>query len=158
MGRLLIKGTSKGVGMRALVLFFGGLFASLVFAKAAVELDPTTRGEISERIAPIGSVCLTGEECASAVKAVVSTSSSPRTGDAIYGQYCIACHATGLLGAPIKDDNAAWLAAEKKAGGFNQLLANAINGIRSMPAKGTCMDCSDEEISISIQYMSSLKP
>jgi len=144
--------------MRALILFLGAVFTSLVFAKAAAELDPTSRSEISERIAPVGSVCLAGEECASAVKAVASASSGPRTGDAIYGQYCIACHASGLLGAPIKDDSAAWLAAEKKAGGFSNLLANAINGIRSMPAKGTCMDCSDEEISISIQYMSGLKP
>lgn len=144
--------------MRAVILFFGGLFASLVFAKAVSELDPTTRGEISARIAPVGSVCLTGEECASAVGAVVATSSGPRTGDAIYGQYCVACHAAGLLGAPIKDDSTAWLAAQKRAGGFSNLLTNAINGIRSMPAKGTCMDCSDEEISISIQYMSGLKP
>ncbi len=144
--------------MRVLILFFGGLFASLVFAKATSELDPTTRSEISERIAPVGSVCLASEECASAVKAVANASSGPRTGDAIYGQYCVACHAVGLLGAPIKDDSAAWLAAEKKAGGFSNLLTNAINGIRSMPAKGTCMDCSDEEISISIQYMSGLKP
>lgn len=144
--------------MRALILLLGAVFASLVFAKATSELDPTTRGEIRERIAPVGSVCLAGEECASAVGAAVSVSSGPRTGEAIYGQYCVACHAVGLLGAPIKDDSAAWLAAEKKAGGFNKLLTNAINGIRSMPAKGTCMDCSDEEISISIQYMSGLKP
>ncbi len=144
--------------MRVLILFFGGLFTSLVFAMAASGLDPTTRGEISERIAPIGSVCLAGEECASAAGAVVSTSSGPRSGDAIYGQYCVACHSAGLLGAPMKDDSDAWLAAEKRAGGFSNLLANAIGGIRSMPAKGTCTDCSDEEISISIQYMSGLKP
>lgn len=144
--------------MRALILLVGGLFASLVFAKPAADLDPTTRGEISERIAPVGSVCLAGEECASAAGITASTSSGPRSGDAIYGQYCVACHSSGLLGAPKKDDSAAWQAAEKKAGGFSSLLSNAINGIRSMPAKGTCMDCSDEEISASIEYMSGLKP
>ncbi len=144
--------------MRALILLVGGLFASLVFAKPAADLDPTTRGEISERIAPVGSVCLAGEECASAAGIAASTSSGPRSGDAIYGQYCVACHSSGLLGAPKKDDAAAWQAAEKKAGGFSSLLSNAINGIRSMPAKGTCMDCSDEEISASIEHMSGLKP
>lgn len=144
--------------MRALILLVGGLFASLVFAKPTADLDPITRGEISGRIAPVGSVCLAGEECASAAGIAASTSSGPRSGDAIYGQYCVACHSSGLLGAPKKDDAAAWQSAEKKAGGFSSLLSNAINGIRSMPAKGTCMDCSDEEISASIEYMSGLKP
>ncbi|MFK0570433.1 c-type cytochrome [Endozoicomonas sp.] len=145
--------------MRALILLVGGLFTSLVFAIPATDLDSTTRGEISERIAPIGSICVTGEECASAAGiAAVSTSSGPRSGDAIYGQFCTVCHAIGLLDAPKKDDSVAWQAAEKKAGGFSSLLSNAISGIRSMPAKGTCMDCTDEEISTTIEYMSGLKP
>ncbi|USE37281.1 cytochrome c5 family protein [Endozoicomonas sp. SCSIO W0465] len=144
--------------MRALILLVGGLFASLVFAKPTADLDSTTRGEISQRLAPVGSVCLAGEECASTAGIAASSSSGPRSGDAIYSQYCVACHGSGLLGAPKKDDVAAWQAAEKTAGGFSSLLSNAINGIRSMPAKGTCMDCSDEEISISIEYMSGLKP
>ncbi|WP_257297099.1 cytochrome c5 family protein [Endozoicomonas sp. YOMI1] len=144
--------------MRALILLVGGLFTSLVFAKPTADLDSITRGEISERLAPVGFVCLAGEECASAAGVAVSSSSGPRSGDAIYNQFCVACHGSGLLGAPKKDDAAAWQAAEKTAGGFSSLLSNAINGIRSMPAKGTCMDCSDEEISIAIEYMSGLKP
>ncbi|WBA82585.1 c-type cytochrome [Endozoicomonas sp. GU-1] len=144
--------------MRALILLVGGLFASLVFAKPTADLDSITRGEISERLAPVGFVCLAGEECASAAGVVASSSSGPRSGDAVYNQFCVACHGSGLLGAPKKDDAAAWQAAEKTAGGFSSLLSNAINGIRSMPAKGTCMDCSDEEISIAIEYMSGLKP
>ena len=149
---------SRGTHMRALILLVGGLFASLVFAKPATDLDSTTRSEISQRIAPVGSVCEAGEECASAAGAVASASSGPRSGDAIYGQFCVACHSTGLLGAPKTNDAAAWQAAEKKAGGFSALLSNAINGIRSMPPKGTCMDCSDEEISVAIEHMSGLKP
>ncbi|MGB0360906.1 MAG: c-type cytochrome, partial [Endozoicomonas sp.] len=112
--------------------------------------------EISQRIAPVGSVCEIGEECATG--AVASASSGPRSGDAIHGQFCTACHSTGLLGAPKTNDTAAWQAAEQKAGGFSALLSNAINGIRSMPPKGTCMDCSEEEISVAIEHMSGLKP
>ena len=148
---------SRGIHMRALVLFVGGLFASLVFATPATDLDSVTRSEISERIAPVGSVCLAGDDCANGAGGVASHS-GPRSGDAIYGKYCIACHSTGLLNAPKTNDAAAWQAAEKKAGGFSALLSNAINGINSMPAKGTCMDCSDEEISAAIQHMSGLKP
>ncbi len=142
--------------MRALILIIGGLFASLVFAKPTADLDPTTRSEIGERIAPVGSVCLIGDECASGAAAVAS--SGPRSGDTIYNNFCTNCHSIGVLGAPKKGDAAAWAKAEKVAGGFSNLLSNAINGIRSMPAKGACMDCSDDEISVAIEYMSGLKP
>lgn len=144
--------------MRTLILLVAGLFTSLVFAKSATNLDPTTRSEISERLAPVGSVCLAGEECANAAGTIAANSSGPKSGDTIYNQYCTTCHSIGLLGAPKKDDAAAWQAAKKTAGGFSNLLSNAISGIRNMPAKGTCMGCSEEEISSAIQYMSGLKP
>ena len=144
--------------LRALILLVGGLLSVLAFAKSTVALDQTTLKEISERIAPVSSVCNPGEECASAASAVASASSGPRSGEAVFGQFCTACHTTGLLGAPKKGDNVAWATKEKEAGGFSQMLSNAINGIKSMPPKGTCMNCSDEEISGAIEFMSGLKP
>ena len=152
---------SRVTYLRALTVFVGGLFAGLVLASSSLELDQTSKKEISERISPVGSVCKTGETCASegAVTLAADTGSgSARPAETIYNQYCTACHSTGILGAPLKDDAAAWQLKEKEAGGFSNLLSNAINGIRAMPPKGTCMDCSEEEISIAIQYMSGLKP
>lgn len=150
---------SRVTHLRALIVLLGGLFAALVLARPTVGLDQTTLKEISERIAPVGSVCRAGEDCADAsgVEAVAS-SGEPRSGETIYNQYCTACHTTGLLGAPKKDDLATWQTKEKEAGGYSNLLSNAINGIRGMPAKGTCMDCSEEEISIAIRHMSGLNP
>lgn len=148
---------SRVIQMRAFILLVGGLFAALAFAKPVTDLDPTSRSEISERIAPVGKVCQTGEECATSA-GVAAAASGPRAGDAIYSQFCVACHGTGLLGASKKGDLADWEKRQKAAGGFSKLLGNAISGIRSMPPKGTCMDCSDEEISSAIQYMSGLKP
>ena len=150
---------SRVTHLRALIVLVGGLFAALALAKPTIGLDQTTLKEISDRIAPVGTVCQAGEDCANApgVEAVAS-SGEPRSGEAIFNQYCTACHTTGLLGAPKKGDLADWQAKEKEAGGFSKLLSNAINGIRSMPPKGTCMNCSDEEMSIAIEYMSDLKP
>ncbi len=142
--------------LRALILLAGGLLSALAFAKPG--LDQTSLNEISERIAPVGSVCQAGEECASATGVVASASNSARSGEAVYGQFCTACHTTGLLNAPKKGDSAAWAAKETAAGGFSNLLSNAIKGVGAMPPKGTCMDCSDDEISNAIQYMSGLKP
>ena len=68
-----------------------------------------------------------------------------------YNQYCIACHASGVAGAPKTGDVAAW--ADRLTKGIETVYANAINGIGGMPAKGTCMDCSDDEIIATIDYM-----
>ena len=149
---------SRVTHLRALIVLVGGLFAVMAFAKPTIGLDQTTLKEISERIAPVGSVCKTGEECAGSAGVEIAATSGPRSGEAIFNQYCAACHTTGLLGAPKKGDMAEWKAKEKEAGGFSKLLSNAINGIKSMPPRGTCMNCSDDEISIAIEYMSGLKP
>ncbi|WP_257280910.1 c-type cytochrome [Endozoicomonas sp. ONNA1] len=148
---------SRVTQVRTLMALVGGLFSILAFAKPA-ELDEISRKEVAERIAPVGSVCQQGEECAANVGASASTSSGPRSGEQIFNQFCTACHTSGLLGAPKKGDKATWETKLSAAGDFNKLLASAIKGVGSMPPKGTCMDCSDEEISHAIEYMSGLKP
>ncbi len=143
--------------LRAAVLFLGvlgGVIGGQAMA-ASVEVDKVTRKEIAERIAPVGEVCLIGQPCANAVLDVVT---GPRSGEDIYGRYCTACHNIGVLGAPKINDKAVWDQKLAAAGSYKQLLTNAIKGIGAMPAKGTCMNCSDEEISDAIQYMSGLEP
>ncbi len=74
-----------------------------------------------------------------------------RTGEDVYKTKCSVCHASGVAGAPKLGDAAAWAPRAEK--GIDALLATAITGIRAMPPKGTCMDCSDNELKVSIQYM-----
>ena len=62
-----------------------------------------------------------------------------------------ACHATGAGGAPMLGDAVAW--ADRIAQGNDALYDHAINGLNGMPAKGLCMDCSDEEIQVAVDYM-----
>ena len=144
--------------MRAVKAAFllGGMMSGLVMA-APAEVDKITRQEIAERIAPAGDVCLEGQPCATAAP-VAAASSGPRSGESVYNSFCTACHTAGVLGAPKKGDDADWQKKLAAAGSYNQLLTNAINGVRSMPPKGTCANCSDDEISGAIQYMSGLKP
>ena len=144
--------------MRAIsvAVFLGGMMSSLVMA-VPKEVDKVTRQEIAERIAPVGEVCVEGQPCATAAP-VAAASNGPRSGEKIYNSYCTACHTAGVLGAPKIGDTGTWNQKLAAAGSYSTLLTNAIKGIGSMPPKGTCMDCTDEEISTAIEHMSGLKP
>ena len=92
---------------------------------------------------------MAGEPCAAPV--VAARSGPARSGDEIYNAHCTTCHATGVAGAPMLGDAAAW--GERAAAGMGNLLRTSISGIGGMPPKGTCMDCSDDEMRNAIRYM-----
>lgn len=74
-----------------------------------------------------------------------------RSGEEVYNTKCSVCHVAGVAGAPKFGDAAAWAPRTEK--GIDALLATAITGLNAMPPKGTCMDCSDNELKSAIQYM-----
>jgi len=74
-----------------------------------------------------------------------------RDGATIYNTKCLACHMTGVAGAPKTGDAAAW--AERMKPGMDAVLASAKKGKGAMPPMGTCMDCSDAELTAAIQYI-----
>jgi cytochrome c5 len=78
--------------------------------------------------------------------------SSGGPGAGTYDTYCSGCHATGAGGAPKFGDASAWDALVKK-GGEAQLYTNAIHGINGMPAKGTCISCTDDQIKQAVDYI-----
>lgn len=122
----------------------------LVVALSAVVSLANADEKLLERIKPVGSVCVEGTECAAAGSAAAA-SSGPRSGADVYGTYCAACHGTGAMGAPKTGDKSTW--DERLAKGMSKTLANAIKGINLMPPKGTCGDCSDEELEAAIKHM-----
>jgi cytochrome c5 len=63
------------------------------------------------------------------------------------------CHASGAAGAPKFGDAAAW--GPRIGKGMDTLYSNAINGFNGMPAKGLCMDCSDDEVNAAVDHMTS---
>ena len=109
---------------------------------------------IAERLKPVGTVCLVGDPCADEVAGGGGAASGPRSGADIVGKFCSACHGSGVLGAPKVGDTAAWSA--RHGGDLDELLKNAIAGLNAMPPKGTCGDCSDEELMAAIKEMSGL--
>ena len=76
----------------------------------------------------------------------------PRSGEEVYQRSCFSCHAAGLSGAPKTGDADAWGPRIEK--GMDVMLQGTIDGIPpAMPAKGLCMDCTDEELMAAIEYM-----
>jgi cytochrome c5 len=76
-------------------------------------------------------------------------------GKKVYSKVCIACHMTGVAGAPALKDKARW--TEIAAKGMKQLHQHAIKGFTGkhgvMPPKGTCTDCSDQDLYDAVAYM-----
>lgn len=107
--------------------------------------------EIRSRIAPVGEVCVQGEDCGEEAASEESASSEPRSGNEVYDSACAACHASGAAGAPVMGDSDAW--GDRIDKGLETLVDHAINGFNAMPAKGGCSSCSDEEIEVAVEYM-----
>lgn len=114
--------------------------------------DDAARDAIAERLAPVGQLCLQGEDCGTAAApAAAASSGGDIDGEGIYGNVCSACHNSGAAGAPIRGEDEAW--AERTEQGFATLLDHAINGIGAMPAKGGNASLSDEEVEAAVAYM-----
>ena len=85
------------------------------------------------------------------VIAMAVSAAAARTGKEVYDTICQACHATGISGAP-KFGDKKWLTLEKKEG-IKELTKDAVKGMKAMPPKGGCSDCTEAEIKAAIRYM-----
>lgn len=123
------------------------LFAALTFSTASIasSVSQEEYDAIADRIKPVGDVYLAGSE------PVVEEPTGPRDGTTVYTMFCSACHGTGVSGAPIKGEAGDWEA--RIAQGKDVMIDHAINGFNAMPARGACMDCSDDEIIAAIDLM-----
>ena len=135
-----------GIVAVALTLVLG-VVAGCSSEKEELNLTAQQEKEMSERLAPAGKVVLE-KDVAVAAPAVAA---GPRSGEDVYNKSCTACHSTGAAGAPKVGVAADWTA--RIGQGLETLYANAINGIRGMPAKGLCMNCSEDEVKATVDYM-----
>lgn len=126
------------------------LCLSAVFSLAAQAQTEKQRAEIEARIKPTGDVCLQGDASCAGGNAAVAVA---RSGEEVYNTSCMVCHASGVAGAPIQGDVAAW--ADRIAKGRGALRDSGINGLAGtgMMAKGGCGNCSDDEVAAAVDYM-----
>ena len=73
-------------------------------------------------------------------------------GKKVYLSSCILCHQNGEMTAPRIGNGANW-SMRLKASGLDELYRRVINGYNSMPVKGACVTCSDNDIKAAVDYI-----
>ncbi|MDC0423173.1 c-type cytochrome [Methylophilaceae bacterium] len=147
---------SKGTELRSVLETVGVVIGSLVGAIILI-VFATTKYEPSEspdkivgekkpsieNIAPVAEVKV--------MKDSTSDTKSAISGEKIAQANCAMCHASGLMNAPKIGDEGQW--GPRIAQGKDMLVSNAINGIRTMPAKGGNTSLTDEEVAAAVIFM-----
>jgi cytochrome c5 len=125
---------------------------------ASARDDPEYQATVLENIRPFGRVAITGqsiEEDVAMEVAAAEPAAEVMSGPQVYNTACIACHGTGIAGAPATGDVAAWL--PRIAQGSTLLNEHALQGMQGaagyMPPKGGRVDLSDEEIIAAVDFI-----
>ena len=120
--------------------------------------DPEYQAAVLENIRPFGRVAITGQSIEEDVVievAAAEPAAEVMSGPQVYNTACIACHGTGIAGAPATGDVAAW--SPRIAQGSTLLNKHALQGLQGdtgyMPPKGGRVDLSDEEIIAAVEYI-----
>jgi cytochrome c5 len=76
---------------------------------------------------------------------------SAANGKAVFESTCVACHGSGVAGAPKVGDKAAWAPRIKQ--GIDTLHQSALKGKNAMPPKGGNPSLSDADVMAAVDYM-----
>lgn len=74
-----------------------------------------------------------------------------RSGEEVFRTFCKSCHTSRIIKAPNIGDRQAW--EPRISQGDDVLLEHVIKGYRGMPSRGTCSNCSVEELKKTIRYI-----
>jgi cytochrome c5 len=88
---------------------------------------------------------------APAAPAAAPAKAASGAGKSTYDSVCMACHSTGVAGAPKLGDKAAWAPRVKQ--GKDALYNSALKGKGAMPAKGGNASLSDDAVKAAVDYM-----
>ncbi len=73
-------------------------------------------------------------------------------GRLVYTTACVICHQNGEMSAPLIGSSASWY-MRLQDNGLTGLYRHAIDGFNSMPPKGACVTCSDNDIISAVDYL-----
>jgi len=139
-----------------------------VRVRAPVEAEPEPEAEVDEPLAEevvaeevVAEEAVAEEavpedepvaESAPVEEADIVAASDVTPGSEINVIACAACHSIGVLNAPVTGDNEQWAGLFEERG-LDELVHNAINGIRGMPPRGGNPRLTDDEVYNAVVYM-----
>lgn len=123
-----------------------------MIVSSVVQADDFERQQIQKRIKPVGQVKTQQEPAKAEPAKEQQVVQKKHPGESTYKQFCAVCHAAGIAGAPKFRDKAMWK-SRTDSKDLAQLTQSAIKGLNAMPPKGTCMNCSAEDMKQAIKYM-----
>jgi len=154
------------VVLLALLIPVIGIVMIARFTSGGLKIDTrspdASAAAVAERLKPVGSVVI-GEVPAQAkattpaVKpasdgaVMTAAAGGPGAGKKLYDSACMACHATGVAGAPKTGDKTAW--KPRIASGKEALYNSVLKGKNAMPPKGGAMSAPDADIKAAVDYM-----
>lgn len=157
-------------GKGAMAAQGGGEFNDTEIARGVVYMANAAGANFPEPSAPAGAAAADAAAPAAPVAAAASapapaenvaaaapTAAAPaapaaasNVGKDLYSTTCVACHGSGVAGAPKFGDKAAW--APFIAKGIDDMVQKATQGVGAMPPKGGST-ASDADFKAAIQYM-----
>lgn len=149
-------------GKGAMAAQGGGEFNDTEIARGVVYMANAAGGSFPEPKPPAGAAdAASGDPAAAEPAAAPAAEAAPATaapapaaasnvGKSIYDTTCMACHSSGVAGAPKFGDKAAW--APFIAKGMDDMVKKATQGVGAMPPKGGST-ASDADFKAAIQYM-----
>lgn len=142
------------VGVAVLLIFLARVIASYT-QDQTIQGDSKVQQATAERIAPVARVAISGADNSALDPPKTATVVAADLGGEEAYKACVACHGTGLAGAPKIGDKGAW--APRIAQGMPTLYKHAIEGFQGkagfMPAKGGRADYSDKSVSNAVDHM-----
>ena len=158
-------------GKGAMAAQGGGEFNDTEIARGVVYMANAAGGSFPEPKPPAGAAGAASADAAPAPAAAPVAAAEPaaapaaeaapataapapaaasNVGKSIYDTTCMACHSSGVAGAPKFGDKAAW--APFIAKGMDDMVKKATQGVGAMPPKGGST-ASDTDFKAAIQYM-----
>jgi cytochrome c5 len=117
------------------------LLVQLVTSQRGADPNALTPEAVAKRLQPVGHVELGAGGGAAGSK----------SGEEVVKTVCAVCHQTGVAGAPKIGDKAAWAPRIKE--GLNEMVKDAIKGVRGMPPKGGNPSLTDDEVARAVVLM-----
>lgn len=139
-GQILLAAVAGVVGIALVLVIWAKIFGVTDTIEVA---EPTAQlAQIDDNIRPVAQVEVAEAGAAGATE---------KTGEQVVKAVCAMCHEAGLMNSPKIGDKGQW--QPRIAQGYETLVKHAIEGIRSMPARGGNPSLTDNEVANAVAYM-----